>query len=140
MLPRTQPPAQPAGRYTEDSVATASPVRLLVMLYDRLALDLARGEQALRDDRLDVATATIGHAQDIIGELLSSLDQDVWDGGPALASVYAWALTELASAVLRREPERVLACRKLFEPLRGAWSEAAASVTTGAPQLVGAVR
>ena len=139
MLPRAYPLANAVGRYTEDSVSTASPVRLLVMLYDRLTLDLARGEQALRDGRLDLANAAIGHAQDIITELLSSLDQDVWDGGPALASIYTWVLTELSTVVLRREPARVLACRELIEPLRSAWSEAAASVTIGAPQLAGAV-
>ena len=31
-----------AGRYGSDATATASPARLVVMLYDRLALDLAR--------------------------------------------------------------------------------------------------
>jgi len=35
-------------RYLADSVATASPAKLLVMLYDRLVLDLNRSEEALR--------------------------------------------------------------------------------------------
>lgn len=139
MLPRAYPLANAVGRYTEDSVSTASPVRLLVMLYDRLTLDLARGEQALREGQLDLANAAIGHAQDIIAELLSSLDQDVWDGAAALASIYTWLLTELSTAVLRADPARVLACRELVDPLRQAWSEAAASGNLGAPQLAGAV-
>ena len=33
-------------RYVGDSIATASPARLLVMLYDRLVLDLVQADQA----------------------------------------------------------------------------------------------
>jgi flagellar protein FliS len=137
MLPRTAAPAQAAGRYTGDSVATASPARLLVMLYDRLSVDLARGERALREGNLDVSSAAVGHAQDIVTELLSSLDQDAWDGGPALAAVYTFVLTELSTAVLHRDADKVLACRELVEPLREAWTLAA--MTQTAPSLAGAV-
>ena len=137
MLPRTAAPAQAAGRYTGDSVATASPARLLVMLYDRLALDLARGERGLRDGVLDASSAAIGHAQDIVAELLSSLDQDAWDGGPALAAVYTFVLTELATAVVRRDADQVRACRDLLEPLREAWT--AAALTSTAPAFAGVV-
>ena len=35
------------ARYIGDTVTTASPQRLLVMLYDRLALDLERAQAAL---------------------------------------------------------------------------------------------
>ena len=35
------------ARYLGDSIATASPQQLLVMLYDRLALDLERGHDAM---------------------------------------------------------------------------------------------
>ncbi len=142
MLPRTAVPTRAVGRYTGDSVATASPARLLVMLYERLVLDLARAEQGLREGRLDTSAVAIAHAQDIVSELLSSLDQDAWDGGPALASVYTFVFTELSSALVRRDPERVLSCRGLVEPLRDAWIEAAASVaaaTAGTtPALTGA--
>ncbi len=137
MLPRTAVPAQAAGRYTGDSVATASPARLLVMLYQRLVLDLARAEQGLREGRLDTSTAAIAHAQDIVAELLSSLDQDAWDGGPALAAVYTFVLTELATAVVRRDADQVRSCRELIEPLRDAWIEAAVTVAA-VPVLSGA--
>ena len=59
-------------RYVQDAVTTASPATLLVMLYDRLVLDLMRGESALRSGQRDAANEQLNHAQDIISELANS--------------------------------------------------------------------
>jgi len=116
------------ARYLGDRVATASPQQLLVMLYDRLALDLERGEDALvRGDR-DAAREQLQHAQEIVLELRASLDVDIWDGGPRLAALYGWLVTELIQANVKGDLRRVRDCRKVVEPLRDAWREAAASL------------
>ncbi|MFC6410936.1 flagellar export chaperone FliS [Planobispora longispora] len=74
------------ARYIADTVNTASPGQLLVMLYDRLVLDLTRAEEALgRGDR-EAAAQQLMHAQDIIIELRSSLKTDGWDGAAASPS------------------------------------------------------
>jgi flagellar secretion chaperone FliS len=124
-----------AGRYADDSVATASPTRLLVMLYDRLLLDLSRGEQAQRAHDRGTASTTLGHAQEIVAELLSSLDQNAWDGGPQLASLYLWLLKELSGSIVTDDADRTAACRDCIEPLRDAWAEAATHAPTGQPVL-----
>lgn len=116
------------ARYMGASVATASPQQLLVMLYDRLALDLDRGEQALVDGDREAAGEQLKHAQEIVIELRASLRVDVWDGGPRLAALYAWLLSELIQANLKSDVRRVRDCRKIVEPLRDAWREAAASL------------
>jgi flagellar protein FliS len=116
------------ARYMGASVATASPQQLLVMLYDRLALDLERGEQALVDGDRQRAGEQLMHAQEIVLELRASLQVDVWDGGPRLAALYAWVLGELIQANLKGDVRRVRDCRKVVEPLRDAWREAAASL------------
>jgi flagellar protein FliS len=116
------------ARYLGDRVATASPQQLLVMLYDRLALDLERGEDALvRGDR-DAAREQLQHAQEIVLELRASLNVEIWDGGPRLAALYGWLVTELIQANLKGDLRRVRDCRKVVEPLRDAWREAAASL------------
>jgi flagellar secretion chaperone FliS len=127
-----------AGRYADDSVATASPTRLLVMLYDRLLLDLNRGEQAQRAGDRSAATTSLGHAQEIVAELLSSLDQSAWDGGPRLASVYTWLLKELSGSIVTDDAGRTAACRACIEPLRAAWAEVATHAAAGQPVLSGA--
>jgi flagellar secretion chaperone FliS len=116
------------ARYLGDSVATASPQQLLVMLYDRLALDLERGEEALVDGDRDRAREQLLHAQDIVMELRASLRVEVWDGGPRLAALYAWLLQELIQANLKGDVRRVRDCRRIVEPLRDAWRQAAASL------------
>ncbi|GGJ82576.1 flagellar protein FliS [Pilimelia anulata] len=120
------------NRYLADAVATASPARLLVMLYDRLVLDLARGEQALRDGDRGAASQQLLHAQDIVLELRASLDTDAWEGGPGLARLYEFVMTELIQANVRRDADRVAGCRALMEPLRDAWREAAATTAASA--------
>ena len=136
-------------RYLQDSINTASPAKLLLMLYDRLVLDLMQAEEALRtvarlkdkgwiadpeeraqkQDQLAAERTTanerLTHAQEIVLELRTSLDVDAWSGAPALANLYGWMLTELIGATIARDPDRVATCRKLLEPLRDAWREAA---------------
>ena len=120
------------SRYLGDSVATASPQRILVMLYDRLVLDLERAEMALDTGDRTEAAAQIQHAQDIVFELRESLRVDAWEGGPRLAALYSWMITELVQAGVKRDRNRVSACRQIAEPLRDAWRQAAAQLA-GSP-------
>lgn len=118
------------ARYLGDSVSTASPQQLLVMLYDRLALDLQRAEVAIGSGDREAANEQLQHAQDIVLELRSSLRIDVWDGGPRLAALYSWLLGELIKANVKGDLRRVGDCRKIVEPLRDAWRGAAAALAS----------
>jgi flagellar secretion chaperone FliS len=116
------------ARYLGDTVTTASPQRLLVMLYDRLALDLERGQAALADGDRRAADEHLRHAQDIVLELRSSLQVDAWEGGPRLAALYTWLIGELVQANVKADRNRLAACLQVVEPLRDAWRQAAASL------------
>jgi len=118
------------ARYMGDAVSTASPQQLLVMLYDRLALDLERSQTALEAGDREESNTQLQHAQEIVIELRSSLDVAAWDGGPRLAALYTWLLTELIAANVKGDVRRVGDCRRIVEPLRDAWREAAASLAT----------
>jgi flagellar protein FliS len=115
-------------RYLNDSISTASPARLLVMLYDRLVLDLVQAEEALTAGDRTAAGAPLMHAQEIILELRSTLKLDVWDGAQGLADLYGFLLTELISANVKGDVAKVTSSRQLVEPLRDAWREAAIQV------------
>ena len=112
-------------RYLADSVATASPAKLLLMLFDRLVLDLSRGEQALLDGNRPEARENLLHAQDIVMELRMSLNHDVWEGAKDLDRIYAFVGTELINANVHGDAVKVRGCRDLMEPLRDTWREAA---------------
>ena len=118
-------------RYLQDSINTASPGKLLLMLYDRLVLDLMQGEEALRAGNREQAHEKLTHAQEIVIELHTSLDVEAWSGAPGLANLYGYLLTELIGANIAKDADRVAPCRALVEPLRDAWREAAAAAAAG---------
>lgn len=111
-------------RYLADSIATATPGRLLVMLYDRLCLDLTRAVTALGAGERETASTMLLHAQDIVAELRGSLRVESWSAGPGLADVYSFLLTELVQANVRQDAEKTAACLSIVEPLRDAWRQA----------------
>ncbi|GAA1648127.1 flagellar export chaperone FliS [Georgenia ruanii] len=121
------------GRFRAEAVSTATPAQLLIMLYDRLVLDLDRAVEALKEEDRPAANDQLTHAQEIIHELRSSLDVSAWEGARGLMDLYGYLLTELVGANIARDIARVRACRDLVAPLRDAWHEAASqAVGTGA--------
>src|SRR3954451_10948574 len=106
------------ARYIGDSVATASPQQVLVMLYDRLALDLERAQKAVAAGQREDASEQLQHAQSIVLELLSSLQVEAWEGGPRLASLYNWLIGELVQANIKLDTNRISACRPVVQPPR----------------------
>ena len=122
------------ARYLAEAVATASPGQLVVMLYDRLVIDLMHAEKAMHAHDRETWSERLLHAQDIVAELRGSLDLTAWEAADGLAQLYGFLLTELIKANVRRDAERVVSCRLLVEPLRDAWHEALA-----ATQLAGAI-
>ena len=113
------------SQFNREAILSASPAKLLTMLYDRLLLDLNRAELAQNEQRWEDASVQLVHAQAIIAELSSSLNTDVWAGGRELQSLYAFATAELIAANIRRSPAKTRSIIDLFEPLRVTWHEAA---------------
>ncbi|MEX2291006.1 MAG: flagellar export chaperone FliS [Mycobacteriales bacterium] len=113
------------AQYTREAVTTASPARLLIMLYDRLIRDLVTAETALTAGDNAKASSELVHAQQIILELRTSLDLDSWDGAAGLADLYTYLHTELVGANLDKNTTRVTTCREIIEPLRDTWRQAA---------------
>jgi flagellar protein FliS len=124
--------ASPAQlRYLADAANTASPARLIVMLYDRLLLDINRA-MAAQDAGDDVAAREqLSHASQIVSELLGSLDTSgVWAGAGNLASLYVFLINELMTAGLAATPGRLVKCRQIVFDLRSAWQQAEVALTT----------
>lgn len=113
------------AKYASDAVRTASPARLLVMLYDRLARDLLLARQCVANRDVAGAHEQLVHAQQIVLELRSSLDVAIWDGGPGLADLYDFLHRELVSANVAKDDARIADCQEIVEPLRQAWQQAA---------------
>jgi flagellar protein FliS len=111
--------------YLEETIATATPARLLTLLYDRLARDLAQGRASLLAGNRDEAGCRIVHAREILTELLATLDGEAWDGAADLARVYAWMLSQLVTAQVQADAAVVASVHELVVQLALTWHEAA---------------
>ncbi len=131
----------PRDRYLADAVATATPARLVTMLYERLCRDLRMAISALEEGASapgskEQASAQLLHAQDIVIELRSALRPEVWSGGPALAELYTWMLTTLIRANVQKDATMVREVLSAAEGLAEAWVAAAAAVSQPSPRAV----
>lgn len=113
------------SRYNREAILSASPARLLTMLYDRLLLDLHRAEAAQLAQDWSTASENLVHAQAIVAELTSSLRLDVWEGAHGLLGLYNYVSSSLIHANLHRDAAITRSCAELLEPLRLTWHEAA---------------
>lgn len=120
-------------QYLEQQVASATPERLLTLLYDRLLVDIDRAASAQDAEDWPAAGTHLTHAQWIVSELNGSLT-DVWDGAAELRGVYTYLTGRLITANISRDRAATAECRDLVAPLREAWHEAAATTTAAAPQ------
>ena len=119
--------------YVDNSVSTASPERLLVMLCDRLVLDVQRALEAQRVGNHPESHNQLVHAQEIVNHLRSTLRVEAWDGGPGLASLYDWLHTELIRANVSKNPDVTTGCLSIVQDLAATWREAAVQSLQAVP-------
>jgi flagellar protein FliS len=115
---------------------TATPAQRVVMLFDRLGLDLNLAEAAVSDPAAEDVEAYgthLSHAMQIIAELQSSLDQSA--GGPAanLASLYSFVLVELVAA-RGGDRRRIAGIRDIMDGLRAAFAQVADDASAATAQ------
>jgi flagellar protein FliS len=111
--------------YARDAISSATPAQLVVMLYDRLELDLSRAEIAQLDERWAEAQAPLRNAQDIVTELQLALRLDVWDDAEKLFAIYTYVRNALIAANVSHDIERTREAARLIAPLAAAWRAAA---------------
>lgn len=118
-----------AQTYRTNSILTASPGQLVLMLYDAVlkALALARDAHARSEDdprRLEVINAQLLKAQQIISELQDGLNHEV--GGEfsrTMQRLYDYHNRRLFEANLRKSIEPIIEVERLITQLRDAWAE-----------------
>lgn len=117
--------------YRRNSIDTATPGGLVVMLYDGLLTALDRAEAALDLRRPDIEAAhrELTRSQDIVLELLQSLDRSAGPIVGSLAGLYEYCHHQLVEANLLKDIAPALPVRSIFTDLRGAW----ASIVEGSP-------
>jgi flagellar secretion chaperone FliS len=124
-------PPSPLDRYRSDGMESMSSQRLLVLLYERLALDLDRASAALATERRPAdAHDALVHAQDIVSTLRLALDEGAWSGAATLDAIYRHLEDLLLEANVSKSARLVGQCQRLVLPLLDAWREAYRTLST----------
>ncbi len=115
----------PLNAYHQTKVKTAGQGRLIVMLYDEAIkqLDKAEAEMTSPSRKLDIVHNSIVKAQDVITELMASLDFD--KGGDIarnLYSLYTFFNQQLMEANIQKKPGNLKDIRNMLVELRDAWA------------------
>jgi flagellar protein FliS len=98
-----------------------------------IAVDHITSDPKKKPELIERINQAVGRAQDILTELMASLDFDA--GGEIarnLFSLYVYFNRELMEANIAKDPARIKAVRNMLEELRLAWVEAVRQVGDGA--------
>jgi len=118
-------PYKAASAYRDHAVSTASPAKVVVLVFQRLTLDMERALVAIEAGRSP--HDHLIHAQELLTALLDALDVEAWEHAPRLASIYAHVHRSLVQANVDKDSARIRACLDIIGPLRDAWAQAATS-------------
>jgi flagellar protein FliS len=112
--------------YKQQSILTAPPGRLVVMLYDGCLRFLFQSAYAMREGNRAQAQDRMRRAEAIIDELTCTLDHE--RGGEIasrLQGIYAFCRRHLIEAMTENDPGKVEEVSELLSELREAWAEIA---------------
>ena len=117
-----------AKSYKAQSVQTASPGKLVLMLFDGYLRFTTAAKNSFNVDDLTKKNEGINNnlirAQNIVTELQSSLDMSVPGELPGtLYRLYDYVLHQLQQANLQKKPEPIDEADKVINELREAWAE-----------------
>ncbi len=108
--------------YKKLQVDTASPINLVVMLYDRAIVLLNKAKDEISEQQYEAKGNTLDKASDIIFELLTTLDRD--KGGEiasSLANLYNFILSEITNANSKLSTKSLDNAIKVLSELRESW-------------------
>jgi flagellar protein FliS len=114
--------SNPYNAYKNTQIKTASREQILLMLYDGAIKYMKQGRDALNDENHELAHDKLIQAQDIVTELMASLDMDVGgDVAEDLYSLYDFILHNLVQANVDKNSHRVTEALDVMEDLNDAW-------------------
>lgn len=115
------------AQYTQHSAETATPGRLVVMLYDGFLRFAAQARAAYERGDAGEGGLRLTRAQDIVTELRVSLDMTHGEIPRNLASIYDYVGERLTAARMDRDTAAIDEAIAHMKDLRGAWASIAST-------------
>jgi flagellar secretion chaperone FliS len=116
--------ANPAA-YKQQSIMTAPPERLVVMLYDGAIRFFFQAAAAMREGVRPTALERLARGEAIVDHLLETLDMSAGEVAERLEGVYVFCKRLLLEARLEDDAGKVDLVREYLADLREAWAEIA---------------
>lgn len=111
------------NQYKENSVYTASPEELTLMLYNGLVKFIMRGIDSIDKNKIEDANTNIIKAQNIIYEFINTLDMNC-NMSESLNSIYDYMVRRLIDANLAKDKEILEEILGFAKGLRDTWEQA----------------
>ena len=112
------------GQYQRVQAETATPGQLVLMLYQGCIRFAQRGRVALEEGNHEAARRHLLRAQDIVAELMGSLNLEAGDLAGNLLRLYEYLHRRLVQANIKRDPAAAAEVEELVRSLLPAWEEA----------------
>ncbi|ADQ45940.1 flagellar protein FliS [Caldicellulosiruptor kronotskyensis 2002] len=112
-----------AARYQEEMIMTKPPEELTLMLYDGCIKFIKLAMQAIDEKKFDKANENIIKAENIITELMSTLDMQ-YEISKNLMSLYDFIYRWLIQANLKKDKKYLQEALEIVQDLRNTWAEA----------------
>ena len=136
----------PATRYRESSVNTASPMKMVVLLYEAAIRHLKQSAEHIRNRNLEGKRESLDRAMAIVQQLHSSLDME--KGGKIAAELdrlYTYITGRMLEGSAKLETGPLYEAVRLLTNLNSAWEqlaagEAAKVPSPAAPPASGAIK
>ena len=132
----------PLNAYRETNIKTASQGKLILMLYDEAIkqMGMAVSELASASPRLDVINNSIIKSQDIVTELMVSLDfEKGGDIAQNLYSLYVFFNRQLMDANVKKDAEIINPVLDMMKDLKEAWMQVFQKAGMGSSGVTGGV-
>lgn len=111
------------AQYFRNQVETASPTRLVVLLYDGAIRFCTLGLESMCAGDLEKQNTNLIKAQRILGELMGSLNREAGgEVGNNLMRLYLFMMEQLVTANLRDLPGPVTQVIRMLRDLRETWN------------------
>lgn len=111
--------------YKRAEYSTTDQGKLIVLLYDGLVKAISEAIEAMKNKDALKAHMSLIKAQDIIAELMASIDLSRGDFAKKLYSLYDYMLWKLVDANIRKDTGPAEEVLEYVKELRQAWKEAA---------------
>lgn len=122
--------ANPQNQYKQDYVTTASPVDLVIMLYEGCIKQLKLAKIHMESKEPARVSECFEKAEEILLELVRSLNLSI-PISENLLELYQFMVDEIVQAGLTNDMERIEPVIEMLTSLSEAWSEVKTQVESG---------